>query len=106
MPADFATFVHFAISDLMNAPSSSRVDEAGSMAVWMYFSRMSGKPRVFTIAALSVFCIGVGTPDGTQLAYQAVTSNPGMPDSATVGTSGSCGWRFSDDTASARVRPA
>ena len=49
--------------------------------------------------------IGAGTPFGAIRPCQRMTSNPGTPDSAMVGTSGSAGRRFALVTAMARSRP-
>ncbi len=106
MAVAWTTLRHFAISALMKAANSSRVDGAASMVFSVSRSRTSGELMVVTRAALSRSRIGLDTPAGTQIAYQLLTSNPEMPPSATVGTSGKAVLRFSDETASARVRPA
>src|SRR5437016_7537277 len=47
-----------------------------------------------------------GVPEGTTMLYQDVTSNPGKPDSASVGRSGAAAMRFELATPSATSLPA
>src|SRR5262249_37194906 len=54
---------------------------------------------------LSLATIVCGTAAGTHKAYQLVTSKPGTPDSAMVGTSGNCATRRAEVTPSARILP-
>jgi hypothetical protein len=67
---------------------------------------MSFVPSARTISALSLATMSGGVPAGTITPNQVVRSNPGSPDSAMVGSSGTAGERASVVTASARSLPA
>ena len=70
------------------------------------FWRSSGTPTALRNSAFSLATISLGVPMGTASACQAHASNPGIPDSATVGRSGSAAMRLSLATASALILPA
>ena len=60
----------------------------GSAPSWTILSRISAKWTIFSISALSFATMGLGVSRGANRAYQARTSNPENPASATVGTFG------------------
>ena len=66
---------------------------------------VSGSASVPCSDLTSVAMIAGGVPARTISASQAVTWNPGAPDSARVGTSGKVGNRARVETASAFRRP-
>src|SRR3954465_1053118 len=66
---------------------------------------VSGDCTHFAIAALSAVTIGWGVPAGPASVNHVYDSNPGRPDSAIVGISGTTALRFTLDTPSARMRP-
>ena len=84
---------------------ASGVPPPGSTPWPAIFWRTSGIARIFTTSALSRSMTGFGVLAGANRPNQAVTSNPGKPDSATVGTFGSSDVRRGPVTASARRRP-
>src|SRR4051794_3495956 len=67
--------------------------------------RASEELRALTISVLRRATIGFGMPAGPNTQNHEVISNPGTPDSAIVGTSGSAAERLLLDTAIARMRP-
>jgi tripartite-type tricarboxylate transporter receptor subunit TctC len=58
-----------------------------------------------TMAGVDMAHIPYKGPAGTKIPNQVLTSNPGRPDSAMVGSSGASGVRLAVVTASARTRP-
>src|SRR5690606_27443188 len=57
------------------------------------------------ISVLSVLTTAAGVPAGASTPYQVLTSKPLIPDSATVGTSGTDELRLAEVTASGRSLP-
>ena len=102
IPDDFITEVHRPISLLMNARNCSGVVGAGSAPCPDMRSRVSGASSARTSVRLSVVTIGAGVPAGARTPYQSVSSYPGTPASAMVGSSGNTGARVALVTPKAR----
>src|SRR5688572_31064629 len=62
-------------------------------------------PSAFAVAARKRARIGPGTPAGVHSPCHEITSKPGKPDSAMVGTSGTSGLRVEEVTPSMRSFP-
>ncbi len=82
------------------------VGPVGSMSCCSILGRSSGLWIAFTNSALTRLSTGAGMPAGANTPCQVVTTNPGMPDSSIVRTSGSDAMRLWPVTASARRRPS
>src|SRR5262245_31828674 len=105
MLASRTTRDHLSTSPRMNAANSSGVLGEASMVASARRAFISGVESVLISVACSLARIGLGTDDCAHTPYQTVTSKPGKPASATVGTSGNSGLRVSVLTASPRVLP-
>src|SRR6185436_18210801 len=79
--------------------SSSALEPRGVSPCAISCSRTAGSASALTISALSRATISGGVPAGASTANQELNSNPGRPDSDTVGTSGYCGMRLGVVTA-------
>src|SRR6266550_9034730 len=106
MPPDLMTRDHSSVCDAMNAAKSS-----GVLGVTMTPSSASlfptaGLASALLISMLSCRTISGGVLTGDAKPHQTDDSQPERPASATVGTSGNNGTRFSLATASARSLPA
>ena len=66
---------------------------------------VSGKSSTCFTASVSWEITGAGVPAGANKPTHASSSKPGRPASATVGTSGSIGWRVLPVTAKAFSLP-
>lgn len=60
---------------------------------------MSAVPRMRMISVLSLATMSAGVPGGARIPCHDPVSNPGTPDSATVGTSGREDIRVAPETA-------
>src|SRR5262249_1151147 len=106
IPAWAITLAHLAISDLMVAPSSAGDDPTGSRPSCAKRGCRSGSLSTARVARCTLARIGSGVPAGASSANHEVASNPGKPDSAMVGRSGTLGDRVSDVTARPRSLPS
>src|SRR6266850_1736793 len=104
-PASLTTFAMRSYSSRTKRANSGGVVVRAS-APWLAIcSRISGTAMVFTVAAFRRSMMAGGVPFGAIRPYQVPEKYSGMPDSATVGTSGSAGERVAPPTASARSLP-
>src|SRR5262249_15420944 len=105
-PSDWTVPAHKAVSAASMALNSTGVLPRGSAPYWSRRATNCGSltARPISVAILSTMSLGV--PVGAISPFQVSTSNPGKPDSATVGTSGSCGARSLLETARSRIEPA
>src|SRR5262249_40499529 len=93
MPAALMTGPQRSISDLSSRASSAGVEPTTPTPAFSMAAITAGSRRIMTVSALSLFTISGGVLAGAKNAYQADTSKPGTPDSATVGNSGAVGKR-------------
>src|SRR5882672_2393482 len=97
MPAFLIIRSHLSTSVLSRRSSAAGVARSSSTGVML-----SSAKRLIKAGSLSAFCraptsastIGFGVLRGAYIPYQVVTSNPGTPASAEVGTFGKVGTRF------------
>src|SRR5262249_34292601 len=104
-PDSLTTRPHFACSAARNAANCAGDPPSVSPPSLARRSRTSFAASARFTSALSFAITGAGVPAGASSPYQVFASNPGKPDSATVGTAGSSGERFAEVTASARSLP-
>src|SRR6185436_11693875 len=105
MPASFTTRVHFSVSFATKAVISAgfmRITSAPSSSKRL---RVSGESRIKFISLYKRSSTGCGVPAGARMPHQLVTSKPGTPPSAIVGTSGMAGLRCAPLTPSAFSLP-
>src|SRR4029077_5072067 len=88
-----------------SAPSPSGVELSTTTPSGSNLALTAGSDNAVTVAAFSLATISGGVLAGTNSAYQADTSKPGIPDSAMVGSSGAVGKRCAVVTASPRSCP-
>ncbi len=88
MPEDFTTAAQRATSVRSISPNCSGVVTASSTPSACTRARTAGSSRTRAISRWSRWTISRGVPAGATRPYQDCVSNPGNPDSATVGTSG------------------
>src|SRR5262249_20726343 len=104
-PEVFTTCAHLAISLSMNPANSCGESDTGSRPCVAIASRSSADATAWRTSALRRVTISADVPFGAMRPNQAVTSRPGSPASAAVGTEGSCARRAGPSTASARSLP-
>ena len=104
-PDTLTTSAQRLISSRTSLANSSGVFGAGCAPSAASRSAVSGALSTAVISVSSFDMIGAGVPGGAKRPYHDVTSYPGTPDSATVGTLGSSGERALLVTASGRSRP-
>ena len=103
MPAALMTGPQRSISDLSSRASSAGVEPTTATPAFSMAPITAGSRRIATVSAESLFTISDGVLAGAKNAYQADTSKPGTPDSATVGNSNAVGKRLAEVTASPRT---
>src|SRR3569833_2127997 len=96
---------HLSISACVKALRSFGVPPAGCAPTLARNSLVAGSCSQSLVAALSLVTTSGGTLAGARSAYQTLASKPGMPDSDTVGTSGSIDQRVAEAIASALIFP-
>src|SRR3954451_12983948 len=87
-------------------PSSSGELPRGVSPRATSFSRTSESASAFCTSVARRCVMAPGVPAGAIIANHELNSNPGRPDSDTVGTSGNCGRRFGVVTPMSRSLPA
>src|SRR5262249_27235993 len=105
IPASRMTLRHCTTSDLIHAFASAGVPPAGSRPCSRSCTITPSDFRTRLASMLSRATASAGLPAGAAIPYQPVTSKPGRPLSATVGTSGASCERLVEVTASARSLP-
>src|SRR5262249_17601505 len=105
MPASRMTLRHCTTSDLIHALASAGVPPTGSRPCSPSCAITPSDLRTRLASMLSRATASAGLPAGAAIPYQPVTSKPGGPLSATVGTSGASCERRVEVTASARSLP-
>src|SRR5258706_12941099 len=105
-PESLTTFAHFFPCTTRNEENAPDVPPAGSTPWLLNACLISASFRMLLISALSFAMTDSGVPAGATMPNQTDTSNPGTPDSATVGNSLMNGERSLLDTASPRNLPA
>ena len=98
-------FAHFAFSATTCRARSSGVPATATAPCAISISRSSGSSSACRMAALSLSITAGGVPAGAKMPSHALTSKPGTPDSAIVGSSGAPGKRRAVDTARPRTLP-
>src|SRR5581483_3487434 len=106
MPAAATVSDHFAFSEPMYDANCSGVLPTISLPAASSFCRTSGAWSACTATSCNRAMIAFGVPAGASSPYQAVASNPGKPNSATVGTSGKDAMRRDPVVATARSLPS
>src|SRR3569832_315095 len=96
---------HLSISDWVKALRSPGVPPAGCAPTLARKSCVAGSFSQAVVSSLSFAGSSGGTLAGASSAYQTLASKPGMPDSDTVGTSGSIDQRVAEAIASALIFP-
>src|SRR5258706_1129059 len=101
-----AIFENTATSSRISLSKASGDNGRGVKPMGSKRCRVSASLRMRTISRLSLATTGRGTPEAVSIPNHRIDSNPGTPVSATVGTAGSNGSRFAEDTASATSFPS
>src|SRR5579862_6720997 len=97
---------YFAISLAMYWANSTDVEPIDSKPSVDRRALTSGFASTSATLDCSFAVIAGGRSLGPQRPYHDTNSNPGNPDSSTVGMSGAAGWRLRLVMASALMRPA
>src|SRR5262249_44779424 len=105
VPAARRAWRHCTTSDLIHAFASAGVPPAGLRPCSRSCTITPSDFRTRLASMLSRATASAGLPAGAAIPYQPVTSKPGRPLSATVGTSGASCERLVEGTASARSLP-
>src|SRR4030095_550049 len=105
MLASLTILLHFAVSLLIIAANSAGELAIGSPASAAGFVRTPGCSSARAISFCKRSTMAGGIPAGATMLYHDVTSNPGNPDSSSVGSAGAAAIRFGLATARGRNLP-